>query len=218
MRSISPDFSLLLKPKSWDARLARWISDVLSPPLVAIAGLILVAYTSHSAAAWKWAGLHLVLTIGVPTGYIAMKVHRGEITDMHMRLREQRIRPMVLTLICAVTALTIMWIGGASQVMLLFSLMGLFQIGFLLLITLRWKISGHGAAIGSMAVFLFGLFGSAAVPAFAAVPLVAWARLRLDRHDLAQTVAGSLFGIAFMFGLLYLVSMRCQGFNLNCGA
>ena len=205
-------------PKGWGVHLAHWISDVLSPPLVAIAGLILAAYVSHSAAAWLWAGLHLMLTIGIPMGYIAYKVRRGEITDMHMRVRQQRIRPMLLTLACAVTTLALIWIGGASQVMLLFSIMGVFQIGFLLLVTLRWKISGHGAAIGSMAVFLFGLFGSTALPVFAAVPLVAWARLRLNRHDLAQTVAGSLVGILFMLLVVYLVSIRCQGFDLYCGS
>jgi hypothetical protein len=209
---------LLEVPGSWDEHLAHWISDVLSPPLIAVAGLVLAAIASHSAAAWLWAGLHLFLSIGVPMSYVAWKVHQGKITDIHMRVREQRIRPMLLTLVCSVTALSLMWLGGASQVMLLFSLMGVFQVGFLLLVTLRWKISGHGAAIGSMAVFLFGLFGSVAIPAFAAVPLVAWARLRLNRHDLAQTVAGSLVGISFMLVVIHLVSMHCQGFNLYCGA
>ena len=204
--------------RRWDIILARWISDIFSPPLVAVSGLVLAAYMSHSAAAWLWAGLHLILTIGVPMIYIAHKVRRGEITDIHMRVREQRIRPMLLTLMLAVLVSTLMWFGGASQVILLFSLMGVFQVGFLLLVTLRWKISGHGAAIGSMAVFLFGLFGSAAIPGFAAVPLVAWARLRLNRHDLAQTVAGSLVGIGFMLVVLYLVSMRCQGLDLACGS
>ena len=204
-------------PKSWDVILARWISDVISPPVVAISGLVLAAYASRSQAAWLWAGLHLVLTIGTPMAYIFWKVKRGEITDIHMRVREQRIRPMLLTLACSGSAMALMWIGGASQVMLLFSIMGVFQIGLLLLVTLRWKISGHGAAIGSMAMFLFGLFGNAAIPVFAVVPLVAWARLRLNRHDLAQTVAGSLVGISFMLLVIYLISWRCEGFNLYCG-
>jgi hypothetical protein len=204
--------------EAWDYQLAHWISNLFSPPVIAVIGLTLAAIASHTATAWRWAGLHLILTIGLPMGYIVYKVWRGEITDVHMRLREQRIRPMSLTLACALLALALMWVGGASQVMMIFSLMGVFQVAFLLLVTLRWKISGHGAAIGSLAVFLFGLFGSAALPAFAVVPLVAWARLRMNRHDLAQTVAGSLVGIVFMLLVIYLVSIRCQGFDLYCGS
>lgn len=204
-------------PRRWDTILARWVSNMISPPILAVIGLVLAAYTSHSSAGWLWAGLHLILTLGVPMGYIAHKVRRGEIVDIHMPVREQRIRPMFLTLVLATLVSGLMWIGRASQVMLLFSLMGVFQMSFLLLVTLRWKISGHGAAVGSLAVFLFALFGSLAIPAFAAVPLVAWARLRLNRHDLAQTVAGSLAGMGFMFLALYLVSMHCQGFELACG-
>jgi len=71
-----------------------------------------------------------------------------------------------------------------------------------LLITMYWKISGHGAAIASLTVFICGLYGSLAAPVLLAIPLVAWARVRLHRHTLAQTVAGSLVGILFALATL----------------
>jgi membrane-associated phospholipid phosphatase len=94
--------------------------------------------------------------------------------------------------------------------------MGIFQIALLLGVTLRWKISGHGAAIGSMTVFLWGLYGTPAFMSILAIPLVAWSRLKLRRHTLMQTIAGSITGILFMMALFALVFSYCQDSSLIC--
>jgi membrane-associated phospholipid phosphatase len=64
----------------------------------------------------------------------------------------------------------------------------------LLLVTLRWKISGHTTAMSSLAMLCWLLIGPAAAPMMLSVPLVAWARVRLRRHTLAQTLAGAALG------------------------
>jgi membrane-associated phospholipid phosphatase len=147
---------------------------------------------------------------------VLWKLQRGEITDFHINKREQRIKPLFFTLACSVTAGLSLWAGQAPLALMLFATMGILQVGFLLLITLRWKISGHGTAIASLAVFLVGLFGNMAAPILLAIPLVAWARVRLNRHDLSQTSAGALVGAAFMGALLYLISLSCQGAEIIC--
>ena len=195
---------------SWDRQLARWISDLFSPPLLAIAGLLLAAFEIQSTSTWLWTGYYMLLAIFLPVLYIIWKVRRGEITDFHMRLREQRIKPMAFSLACALTACLSLWAGEAPLVLRILAAMGVFQIAFLLIVTLRWKISGHGAAIASLAVLLLGIFGNLAAPALLAIPLVAWARLRLNRHDLPQTIAGSLAGAFFMAALLFWISRQCQ--------
>ena len=188
---ISPDLEnslaapQILLPPAWDKRLAGWISNVLSPPVLAVLGLLLVAYVSESVEAWLWGIYYLVLGVFVPMVYIAWKVHRGEITDFHMRIRKQRIQPMSLMLACALAAWLGMWIGAAPWVFTLMAGIGVFQAAFLLLVTLRWKISGHSVAVASLTVFLYGLLGDAAAPGLLFIPLVAWARIRLNRHDLA---------------------------------
>ena len=94
---------------------------------------------------------------------------------------------------------------------------GVFQAAFLLLVTLRWKISGHSVAVACLTVFLYGLMGNTAAPGLFFIPLVAWARIRLNRHDLAQTIVGSLTGFTFMATLLYIITLRCHGMNMICG-
>lgn len=193
-------------PKQWDERLAHWVSDVLSPPVIAVAGLILIVQRMETLADWWWALYFMVLTVLIPVSYIVWKMRRGEITDFHVRVREQRFQPLTLTLAGGVAALTGLWLGHAPKLLLLLAGMGVAQVAFILLVTLHWKISGHGAAISSLAVFLCGIYGLVAAPALLAIPLVAWARVRLSRHTPAQTVFGSLVGAAFTLAVLVLLS------------
>lgn len=190
----------------WDERLARGISDVFSPPFIAISGIALTTTVIDAPAAWYWIAYYLILAVLVPITYLIWKVHRGEISDFHIQVREQRIRPLVLTLACSVTALGSLWAGQAPRMLQIFAGMGTLQITILLLVTLNWKISGHAAAMGSFAVFIWSLYGNIATPALLAIPLVAWARIRLHRHTPAQTFAGSLVGIVIMLATLELLA------------
>jgi len=193
------------QPRRWDERMARWISNLLSPPMVAIAGLVLALRMLEKPKDAWWLLYFMGLTVALPVGYIIWKVRRGEITDFHVRVREQRIRPLSLAVAGGMASLTGLWLGHAPIGLMALASMGVMQVAFLLLVTLKWKISGHGAAVSSLAVFLCGLYGTAAAPALLTIPLVAWARLRLRRHTLWQTICGSLAGAAFTLGLLAAV-------------
>ena len=58
-----------------------------------------------------------------------------------------------------------------------------------------------------LAVLAWALLGGAATPVILAVPLVAWARVHLQRHTLAQTAAGVCLGAT-----LLLVALLTQEF------
>ncbi len=179
----------------WDVHLARWISNVLSPPVVTLVGTLLAALAINSAAGWRWSMYYLLLTWLAPMVYLGWKWRRGEVSDLHVTVRQQRIRPLSLTLACAAIALVSLWKGYAPTSLRALNLVIVLITGIQLLITLAWKISGHGLAIGSMAIFLWGLYGAAMAPALLLVPLVGWARVRIHHHTTAQVVAGSLAGI-----------------------
>lgn len=198
----------LPKPHRWDEHLAHWISDIFNPPLIAVIAILLVTQGSNAAINRWWLLYFLTLTVVIPLGYLLWKLRRGEISDFHIYFREQRIRPMTLTLACAFTALVSAWLGGAPRSLIIFAVIGTLQVALLLLVTLRWKISGHGAAIGSFATLLYSLYGSTALPAFLAIPVVAWARVRIQRHTLAQAVAGALVGVSLTMLLLLWMPLR----------
>ena len=64
----------------------------------------------------------------------------------------------------------------------------------LLVVTLRWKISLHTAITAAFVVLAVVAAGPGALWLAALVPLVAWSRLHLGRHDLPQTIAGTFVG------------------------
>jgi len=211
---INPEITVVFDPlaipleRAWDRKFAQMVSRLFSPPVLICAGIFLAALAIDTAAGWLWSGFYLAVALLIPVAYIAWKVRRGELTDFHMRVREQRIKPMSLSLACAVLALAILAAAKAPAVLTIFAGVGVFQVAFLLLVTLRWKISGHSTAIAGWSLFMVALFGKFALPVLLLIPLVAWARVRLNRHELAQTIAGSAAGIAFILVTLYLVHLN----------
>jgi hypothetical protein len=61
------------------------------------------------------------------------------------------------------------------------------------------------------------LFGAAAAPAILLTPLVIWARMHRQRHDLAQTLGGAALGAGSMAAAFSFVASYCPGANLLCG-
>jgi membrane-associated phospholipid phosphatase len=212
----SLEIAALPLPNAWDMRLAKWISRVFSPPLVAAAGLAIAVQKMDSWQAGAWAVIYTLLAIGLPLAYIVWKIRRGEISDFHMRIRQQRIRPMLLMLVCSLGGYLLLQAAAVPPVLTILAAAGVLQSAFFLLVTLRWKISGHSTAIASLAVFLWALYGVSAVPAFLLIPLVAWARVRLSRHDLLQTVGGALAGVVFMLAALQVIYTQCGPAWMSC--
>jgi hypothetical protein len=199
-----------VEPLVWDYSLAQVVSRFLSPPFMVMLGLLLMAHYLGGAGAYGWVLFYMTVSVLLPVTYIVVQVQRGKITDFHMRVREQRTAPMLLTFTCALIAWGVMKLASAPEALVVFTAVGTVQTAFILLVTLRWKISGHATAISSMAVFLCGLFGWAAVPSLLLIPLVAWARLRLRRHDLWQVIAGSATGALFMIWALSMIARHCR--------
>lgn len=177
---------------------ARLVSDLLSPPVVWAAMAFPIAFRDANSQqrALTWALLYSALVCVLPMVYVAWMVKRGSITDLHMGVREQRIRPFIVSLICTVVAWWSLRLMGAPPVVPLFAMFSIVQITVMALITLVWQISVHAMSITGAAVAAFAFFGPLwALPIVPLVVLVGAARLNLKRHTMAQVLAGSALGI-----------------------
>jgi len=189
--------------QTWLATVAYWVSQVGSPPLTGAGAALTVGYILATTVAWQWAIFYVVLTILAPCLYIIWLVQRGMVSDFHLPQREQRIRPLLFSLGVAVIAWVVFHRAGVpTGLKMLASVNGLQAILFFL-ITLRWKISLHCAAAAILAELLLVYFGPLAAPVAMSVPLIAWSRLYLRRHTLAQTIAGAGLGIAMLTPMLF---------------
>lgn len=209
-----PEFS----PKfSWDQRVAKLVSDLINPPLVAVLGVFLIAAKLQTREAWMWAIFFVVTAIVLPTLYVVWMLMNGKVESFHLPNRESRNSLYIFMIGANLLVLAAMLIWTAPFFLIAFAIVGLTQSILLFLVNLYWKISGHTTAISGLSVFMVFVFGTSALPALLMIPLVAWARIHTHSHSLWQTVAGTVTGTSFISTMLYLVSQACGGIGLTCG-
>jgi membrane-associated phospholipid phosphatase len=190
----TPAGAAVQQPLRW--HIAYWTSQIVSPPVVGILTVLLCAAVSRGRATWWWTSAYILFTVMIPTLYIIVQTKRGVISDFHLERREERIRPLLLTLACAIFALLLFWAWDSPQPFLLLAGVNAIQILLFFLLTLYWKVSMHTAAISIFSVLALSFLGTAALSLTIFVPLVAWSRVRLRRHTVAQTIGGVVLGVS----------------------
>ena len=184
---------------------ARMISDVLSPPAMAVPALVLGVWASDAVGTYRYAVLYFLLAILMPLLYVVWLLKSGRIADFHLPNRRDRTGPFVVFLLCGLVALGLLVYLGAPASFVAPVIALLFQTLLLFLITLTWQVSIHTASTAGLVTFAVLALGIGAAALFVLVPLVGWARIHLRRHTLAQTLAGALVGCS---SFLLLFALR----------
>lgn len=192
--STLPSAVLATSTRRW--KVAYWTSQIVSPPVVAVIAIAICALAARTHTGWMWALLYTVCTVLIPSAYVVYQVKRGTITDFHMERREERIRPLLLTLACAGLAWWVLWAWDTPRPLRLFAAVNGLQTLLFLLLTMRWKVSMHTAAISGFSVLLVNFFGLSALSLSISVPVVAWSRVHMRRHTIGQTIGGVLLGVS----------------------
>ena len=190
-------------PRAWDGRIAYVITNIASPPVLGLFVLVLASSTLASLAAWTWTGVYVVIAVLAPLAFLVSLMHRGAVTDLDVQLREQRVKPLIFSLVCGGLAWLILRVGRAPRLIVLLTGLSWVQMTAAFLITLRWKISMHCATAAGVATAIWSFIGTP-LPLLIGVPIIAWTRVRLRRHTLTQTIAGSLLG-ASVFTMAFVL-------------
>jgi membrane-associated phospholipid phosphatase len=194
----------VLVPENWSERIAHWISLVGSPPVLGILGVMLITFINDLPSPWTWVALYVVSAIGLPLVYLVWLVRRGAVTDIDVQLRKQRSRPFLAMMAGQTIAWFLLNVGGAPTPLPRIAGAYLAQTTLILLITLRWKISVHTATAAGVTVAVWQTLGSIAVPFALTLPLIIWSRVKLGRHTLGQTLAGTALGASVFLTALLL--------------
>lgn len=181
---------------------ARAISDLTSPPVLAIPALILAVAGSDVSGTYRFAMVYLAVAVVVPVVYVMWLLKSGRIEDFHLPVRADRVRPFLASLFCSLLAISLLIYFDAPRSFVA-PLIGLFlQTLLLFAITLAWQISIHTATVAGLATFAVLAFGPRAAFVLPLVPLVAWSRVYLGRHTVSQVMAGGSLG-CLCFLVLY---------------
>ncbi len=179
------------------------VSDILNPYYSSAPFFLLIVIASAKslmAGIIYYAVLVLFFSM-LPMWDINRRIKQGSVSDAHIDRREDRIKPFLFSLACAVAGLAAVYIVGAPAAIKAVS-WSVVIIGAIVTITTAvWKVSLHAAGISAIALILVVLFGWVALPVVFFVPLVYWARLTLNKHTPTQLLAGSLIAVGVTAGI-----------------
>lgn len=144
--------------------------------------------------AW-WAGIAGLVFYSLVPGLALLYLYQtGMIEDVYLLERSQRARFLPLGVICYLAGVVALWLVEAPVLMLG---AGCTFCGVALLlwqIDRYWKISIHTAGVSGGLCIVLAATGWSLWPLSLSLPLVMWARLRLQAHTPAQVWAGAALG------------------------
>lgn len=178
-------------------RLARVVTEVLSPAVIVVALPL--------AVAWQGTGYDLAPTLGwgllvavfysvIPMVIMVRGARRGRWDGHWVRERERRMVPFLLCLVSTTVGLVIMLVGGAPRSVIALSWSMIATLVVVLAITRWWKVSVHATVAGGAVATIVLLYGPWYLLLVLGVVLVAWSRVMVEDHTVAQVVAGALLG------------------------
>ncbi len=176
---------------------ARYISAILSPIVVSLPFVVLVALykIQDILMACIYAGIVLFFLSFGPMVYILIGVRKGTFTDIDVSVRSQRTGPFLFGIVSALAGLfTLFFIHGPKNLETLL-LITVVSGAVMMFVTLWWKISIHASSLAAAATVLTALYGYVTLLTFVLLVAVCWSRVVLRRHTLGQVVAGSLVSV-----------------------
>ncbi len=197
-------------------RLANAISYLLNPlifPPIAFALIDAHFGAGRAEIAWTF-GVSGVFFCLVPLFYVLGMVRAGRAESLEVRSQERRLSAFLVSLASYVVGALLLWRtveGPALPLIVAFAALFPINTALLLLINLRWKISIHMTSLaGFVGVLLFtsltawrdlpagvetALTLVTVGPLVLLVPLLMWARVRVEAHTVGQVWAGAAFGL-----------------------
>jgi len=180
---------------------ARLVSVLLHPFAVFVVLALLAAWRLDPAGIASTAA-GITVAVAVVWAFVLHRRRSGRWQTVDASRPQER--PALYALVLAV-ALGYWWWQGAGASASAHGVLAV--VGMLCVAALanRWiKLSLHMASLAFAGVALLPLLAPAGVVALSLLPLLAWSRLRLGRHSLAEVLGGSALGLAA--GLLLLAS------------
>jgi len=176
--------------------IARVFTDIVSPPIMFAALGVAAGLAGPSGSHGPLAAIvYAIFIAGLPLGLIIALHRAGRVSDLHMSGPGERRLPYLIGFISSAAAWAILSLMGASPEMRALAICSTFGLGALGLIDTHWLISNHAASITTVALYAGYVFGAPVGWSLSPlIVLVFAARLFLERHTVAQLLAGVAVG------------------------
>lgn len=189
-------------------QLARYLSMLLSPPMIALGVVIVFAFYSPIGLGllveWQSFLLGIIFVVVGPILPLSFMVARGKIT---IDVRNRRDRPLLYlaAIIVYGSGSVLAWIFQ-NYCMAVIAAAYVGVTSAIALTSLFWKVSAHTAGVAGPITALIWVYGLIAAPFLLLACVVGWARWRQALHTVPQLVGGviiAMFVTASVYWLLW---------------
>lgn len=198
-------------------KISKFISIIFHPVLIPTLGFFLLFNSGFYFSMITWEAKRFVLLVvlfstGIlPVLSVAILALNSKF-DISMENSRDRIIPLMSSSVFYYLGFVLLERMKAFPVFKLFLVASVLVIVVMLIISFKWKISNHMAAVGGMTGTIFALsFRGGVNPIFTILTvilisgLVGTARLVLKKHDLKQLTAGYILGFSVLYLVIYFI-------------
>lgn len=185
--------------------LARFISYLFNPILLLlfVPFFLLLRQDSNITHALYWTGYTLIFLLGI-TAFLAYGVRKKIFTDMDVSKRTQRPLLFLIAMVLGMIYLLGLFLLHGPQVLIIITIGIMLGIVVISIINLRIKASIHVASMSALIFALAVTYGKYYLLTLLMIPLIAWARVKIKRHTLPETIVGGILGILLSAGIYAL--------------
>ncbi len=199
-------------PKSTQDWLAVLISGGFSPFITIpyFATWVIRSYADAKTLV-SYEFLFVGLTVLLPLAWILFGIKRGKISDLHVKVREQRAGPFLLGIAGSLALVISYWaISAPRQLQALALDVAVNAIAFYLM-TQKWKVSVHAAAYAAGVTIAWFLVASSAFWLIIFLPAIIWARMRRKRHSLNQALLATVAVVVLTLATFFAMGLTPVG-------
>ncbi len=198
-------------------KLAKVVSILFHPVLIPTLGILLLLNSSFYFSMLSWEAKRFILLVVFFTSCILPMLMVSLLAlntkfDINMPKSTDRVLPLLAAAVFYYLGFVLLGRISVFPVLKMYMLASVLVIVALLIISLKWKISNHMAALGGLAGMFFALsfrYGLNPVYSLLGIILVSGivgtARLALERHNIWQIITGYSLGFCVLYLVVYFV-------------
>ena len=196
------------------AYLARVISKITNPCILSVLVLLLMAYTESTdvGVLISWAAIVFLFLVLLPLVYVYIRTYKSRdgtklMANPTLFLRQHPREILMLGLLLGLPCLVILIFLDAPS-LLLSTLVALLASSIVTaLFNIFYRVSYHLAAVTVLVLMAALTWGQIYFIILAVIPLISWAKYRINEHTPAQLAIGIAVSVATSGATLYFYSL-----------
>ena len=175
-------------------KFAKILSRVFDGSFISIPIFIIICFAiiKNPLSALGWSFLCILFGTLIPYLYIFLLFKKNMIDDMHVPNKENRIKPLIITVVCYIIGYFVLYILKAHIFLRSIFVASIIITVILAAITYFWKISFHTSWVTFVTITYYVLFGKWILTLLFLTILVGWARVKIKRHTIMQVTLGAV--------------------------